>query len=133
MATTANTTPIMLALVGVKTFQVAISDTTAQDAFTGGTDGSRFDKVWATNSDNTNPRDLEIYLKESGGSSNCIGIVEIPADAGHDTAIPQVDVLNSLGLDEIIIGEGDIIQCLAPVALTSVIHLTAFNGGNFNE
>lgn len=72
------------------------SGTTVIDIFTAGTDGSRIDNIYLTNTDASNAYGIQFYIYD-GSTANLIGSVNIPLSSGNTVAAPTVSATTSTG------------------------------------
>lgn len=120
----ANINPMHASSVINPTLEIPVSDTTMKTYCTAGANGYLIEDIIVVNKDASNARVIELYLN-NGVTDFLLGSASIPANAGV-SGNSNVKLLSVLEISMYALQANYILKIKAPVALTSIIQLTAY-------
>jgi hypothetical protein len=117
--------------LGVTQLAHAQSANTLVTVATAGTNGSKVNSVWATNTDPANAYLTQVWLTRSG-TNFLLGTVNVPVSAGNTAAAPSVNIfggitglpLDSDGNPYVYLQSGDVLAVSATTQVASSQTLT---------
>lgn len=125
----ANQNPMHPSSVVCPPLEIPINDTAMKTYCIAGANGYMIEDIIVVNKDASNARIIELYLND-GTADFLIGSASIPANAGV-SGNSSVKLLSVLGVSMYTLQASYLLKVKAPVALTSVIQLTAYRAYDY--
>lgn len=95
---TVTSTPIYPQTINTPTVQILpATTTTLVTLYTAGTNGSKIENIFLTNTDTAAAYAITFSLT-IGGTTSILGTVNVPISAGNTTAVPAVSLMQSSNL-----------------------------------